>query len=509
VVGTSLGLVEARRQRDEADDQRERADAEAGIAREVNGLLTAALLRNADPRARSLAGHTPDPDLKVRTLLDEAAARLDGRFEGRPKVEAAIRLTVGKAYYELGLYPQSIRHLERALALTRQTSTLASDECVEAGTQLATAYRRAGQFPPAEQLNRELLEALEPALGPDHPHVLTFCYNLALVCINLHKLDEAERQLTRALAGRERLSGADSFPVAEVRNALGGVHKRKEDFVRALDYHSRALVVYRRELPDDSPATLIVSSNVAGCLSQLGRHSEARDEFVRLVAKARQILGPTHVDTLTYIHELAYCYLDLKEYALAESHWRQAVDAARAGLPEGHPDTILYVYNLGCLYEDVSRYADADRELSDALRLSRKTYPVGHPKTVAILQHLIDVRFANRRASDAEPFVRELLVLNKGRPNHWVTFHLRGLLGRAAFEQGRYADAEPDLLAGYRGLVERQATLPPALRGKPAELADLLTQLYVRSGNPGEATKWRAERSKYPPEKAPPPRPAR
>ncbi len=506
VVGTSLGLVEARRQRDAADEQRDRANDEAAVAREVNDLLTAALLRNADPLARSRAGHAPDPDLKVRTLLDEAAARLDGRFEGRPKVEAAIRLTVGKAYCELGLYPQAVRHLERALALTRQTSPLATDECVEAGTALATAYRRAGQYPAAERLNREHLEAIEPVLGPDHPHVLTFCYNLGLVCLDLNQADEAERQLTRALLGRERVFGADSFAAAEVCNALAGVFIRREDVARALEFRSRALVVYRRELSDDSPATLIVSSNVANCLGRLGRHAEARDEFVRLVAKARLILGPTHVDTLNYTNGLAYCYLDLNEYALAESHWRQAADAARTRLPEGHPDTILYVYNLGCLYEDLGRYADAERELADALRISRKTYPAGHPTTVNIVQHLIDVRFADRRTADAEPLVRELLVLNKGRPNHWVTFHLRGLLGRAAFEQRRYADAEPDLLAGYRGLVERQATLPPAIRGKLPELADLLTHLYLRRENPAEAAKWRAERSKYPPELAPPPR---
>jgi non-specific serine/threonine protein kinase/serine/threonine-protein kinase len=502
VVGTSLGLVEARRERARAND-------EAAVTREVNDLLTTALLRNADPLARSRAGYAPDPNLKVRTLLDEAAARLDGRFEGRPKVEAAIRLTVGKAYSELGLYPQSVRHLERALALTRQTSPLATDECVEVGTALATAYRRGGQFPAAERLNREFLEALEAVHGPDHPHVHTFSYNLGLVCLNLEQVDEAERHLTRALAGRERSSGADSFPVAEVRNSLGGMFKRKGDYAKALDYQSQALAVYRRELTDDSPATLIVSHNVASCLGQLGRHSEARDEFVRLVAKARQVLGPRHVDTLSYIHELAYCHLDLKDSALAESHWQEAVAGARAELPAGHQDTILYAYNLGCLYEDLSRYADAERELSDALRHSRKTYPAGHPKTVNIIQHLIDVRFADRRAKDAEPLVRELLDLNKGRPNHWVVFHLRGLLGRAAFEQGRHTDAELDLLAGYRGLVERQATLPPALRHKPAELADLLIQLYLRRANPIEVAKWRAERAKYPPERLPPPRPIR
>jgi tetratricopeptide (TPR) repeat protein len=515
VVGTSLGLVEARRQQeraereqDAADRQRDRADAEAAVAREVNAILTGALVRHADPLARSFAGAAPDPDLKVRTLLDEVAGRLDGRFADRPKVEAAVRMTVGKAYCELGLYPQSIRHLERALVLTRRASPLTADECVDAGSELATTYRRAGKFDLAERLNREFLEALEPALGPEHPHVLTFCYNLGSVAHDLWRAGEAERLLTRALAGRERVLGADSLLTAEARNGLAGVFTRKGDFARALDHQSRALAVYRRALSDDSPATLIVSHNVAGSLGRLGRHPEALAEFERLVATASRTLGPTHVDTLTYLHGLAYCHLDRKRYDLAESNWRRAVEAARAVLPEEHPDTIRYAFHLGCLYEDMHRYADADRELSDALRRSRKTYPDGHPTTVKIVQHLIDVRFAAGRAADAEPLVRELLALyEKRQPTHWITFYVRGLLGRAALARGRYADAEPHLLAGYRGLTERRASIPPDWLSKQAELADHLTELYVRRGDPDEVARWRAERAKYPPDRAPAPRP--
>jgi hypothetical protein len=42
-----------------------------------------------------------DPDLKVRTALDRAAADA-GKFNRQPVVEAAIRDTIGQTYVDLG-----------------------------------------------------------------------------------------------------------------------------------------------------------------------------------------------------------------------------------------------------------------------------------------------------------------------------------------------------------------------------------------------------------------------
>jgi eukaryotic-like serine/threonine-protein kinase len=519
VVGTGLGFVEARRQqeaagrqreraereREAADRQRERADAEAAIAQEVNGLLMAAI-QHANPHS---------PNLKVRLLLDEVAARLDGRFADQPKIEAALRLTVGRVYSDLGLYPQSIRHLERALALSRRAAPLTADDCVRAGTELATAYRRASMFDRAERLNREFLAALEPARGPDHQHVLTFRYNLGLVLLNLARTDEAEWLLARALFGRELLFGADSLAVAEARNGLGTVLTQKKDYAGALAHHEQALAVYRRVLlSNDTPPTLVVRHNVAGSVLRCGdRAAEALVKYERLVATARRTLGPTHIDTLAYINGQASCYHEQKKYDRAESLYREAVEAARTGLPEGHADTILYAYNLGRLYQDTNKYTRADGELSDALRHSRKTYPAGHEMTLDVIRHLIDVRFADGRAADAEPLVCELLDLyEKRQPTDWSTFYTRGLLGRAVLARRAYPEAERHLLAGYRGLVERRANIPPARQDKVPELADHLVELYSRWGKSDDADKWRVERAKgtaVSREQAPPPRPVR
>ena len=53
--------------------------------------------------------------------------------------------------------------------------------------------------------------------------------------------------------------------------------------------------------------------------------------------------------------------------------------------------------------------------------------------------------------------LREVLAIReKVRPDAWTTFNTKSMLGEALLGQKRYAEAEPLLLAGYRGMKERE-----------------------------------------------------
>ena len=90
------------------------------MAQAVNDFLQNDLLAQASAANQSGPSAKPDPDLKVRTALDRAAARIAGKFDRQPEVEAAIRDTIGQTYMDLGLYPEARTQLERALDLHRR-----------------------------------------------------------------------------------------------------------------------------------------------------------------------------------------------------------------------------------------------------------------------------------------------------------------------------------------------------------------------------------------------------
>ena len=122
-LGTAISVWQAIRARTAeatARTERTRAESEAETAKAVNEFLNKDLLAQASAHNQAVPNAKPDPDLKVRTALDCAAATIGERFAGRPVLEASIRQTIGETYQELGLYPNAKIHLECALELRRR-----------------------------------------------------------------------------------------------------------------------------------------------------------------------------------------------------------------------------------------------------------------------------------------------------------------------------------------------------------------------------------------------------
>jgi hypothetical protein len=112
--------AQALQDRNRAIAEKRRADTEAATAKAVNDFLQNDLLAQASAATQASPSSKPDPDLKVRTALDRAAARVTGKFDQLPLVEASIRQTMATTYEDLGLYPQAQREEERAVELRRR-----------------------------------------------------------------------------------------------------------------------------------------------------------------------------------------------------------------------------------------------------------------------------------------------------------------------------------------------------------------------------------------------------
>jgi circadian clock protein KaiB len=75
------------------------------------------ILGQADSYRQADNRYAADPDLKVRTALDRAADKIGLAFKYHPKLEAAIRRTIGNSYSGVGETSQAIANLE---AICRQ-----------------------------------------------------------------------------------------------------------------------------------------------------------------------------------------------------------------------------------------------------------------------------------------------------------------------------------------------------------------------------------------------------
>ena len=84
-------------------------------------------------------------------------------------------------------------------------------------------------------------------------------------------------------------------------------------------------------------------------------------------------------------------------------------------------------------------------------------------------------------------------------PDDVRTYSAKTWLGAALAGQNRFAEAEPLLLEGYRGMKERESSIPAQGRFRVREALDRIIALYLAWEKPEEAAKWQALVEPQPP----------
>ena len=93
---------------------------------------------------------------------------------------------------------------------------------------------------------------------------------------------------------------------------------------------------------------------------------------------------------------------------------------------------------------------------------------------------------------EAEPIARECLEARQvAMPDRWLTFNAMSMLGGALLGQGQYAEAEPLLLSGYKGMKQREDTIPAQGKVRLQETLERLVQLYEAWDKPDQAAEWK------------------
>ncbi len=332
VLGLTLGLLEARRQRASAFEQME---AQA----ELNRFLTDDLLAAAAPER---AGK----DASVLQLLDAASAHIEERFPTRPLVAAAVHHTLGEAFATLGEFARAEPHLARAIALRHAAGGGDAPDTVRSEIAAASLEARREHYAEAKPLLEAALVRARLILGPDDRDLYAALNALGVVRVGLGELDAAEDAFDEALAGRRRLLGDEDPAVFETIGNLAFVHEGKGEITAALELQLAALRTAEGLADPPRMTVLGFCNNIGATYQDLGRDAEAAPYLRRAAAIAAEWLGPTHPATLTIEGNLAALEAELGEPAHAAELFRRLVEARTASLGALAPDTLTARYGL-------------------------------------------------------------------------------------------------------------------------------------------------------------------
>ncbi|HTX77036.1 MAG TPA: serine/threonine-protein kinase, partial [Terracidiphilus sp.] len=279
-------------------------------AQAVNDFLQNDLLAQASAASQSGPNTKPDPDLKVRTALDRAAARIGGKFAGQPEVEAAIRDTMGQTYQDLGLYPEARKQLEQALDLYRRAWGGNNPKTLETMSRVGSIAELQGKYPEAEAFLSRALPMQRRVLGPEHPDTLLSMNHLAVVYYDEGRYAQAEALHSQILEIRRRVLGPENIETLGSMNDLAVIYDDEGKYPQAEALQSRVLEIRRRVLGPEHPDTLASMQNLAHIYDHEGRLAQAEALHSQSLEIKRRVLGPEHPDTMISMNNLANVYFE-------------------------------------------------------------------------------------------------------------------------------------------------------------------------------------------------------
>ena len=516
-----------------ATRQRDRADAAAASAQAVNDFLQNDLLAQASANNQSGPRAKPDPDLKVRTALDRAAANIGGKFDRQPEVAAAIRGTIGQTYTDLGLYAEARAQLERALDLDRRVVGAENQKTLQAIDRLGSVAYYQGKYPEAEALFSQALEIQRRVLGSEHPDTLASTNGLASVYTQRGKYAQAEVLQIQILEIRRRVLGPEHSSTLSSMNGLAVTYDEEGKYAQAEPLYNQILEIERRVLGPEHPATLQSMNNLASLYGQGGKYAEAQALLDQALQIQRRVLGPEHQATLRSMGNLANAYYFQGKYAQAEALFSQTMEIQRRVLGPEHIGTLGSMHNLANAYDKEGKHAEADALYTKTLEIQRRVLGSEHrvtldtlsdaalmyqrqgeyamaeayaaqslagrrhnlpesPDTMAAASDLALVYISEGKFSKSEPLAREVAETDrKTRPDDWHRFRAESLLGASLAGQKKYSEAEPWLLEGYRGMVARGNQMELGESYHLDRAREWLVQLYEAWGQPAKAVEFR------------------
>jgi serine/threonine protein kinase/tetratricopeptide (TPR) repeat protein len=414
IIGTTLGLLQARASEETAQteawnagQERDAAQAARDRATDTLDAMTSHVVGSALARQTVV---TPEQKLFLRTALEYYRQLLteEASDDGARKRLAAAAFRVGLIEERLGRNEEGAAMFRQARDLyARLTADFPADaeyrrDLASSHGELAGQLRFLGKAKQAEPEYRAAV-ALEKKLASEFPADLRYRSNLArnrnnLGLLLLRELGEpaqGEVELRAATDLRKQL--AAEFPAApEYRRDLSDSHHnlglvmaqlRKSD---QAETHYRAAIAIRKKLAAEFPAFpdhrhLLVQShiNLGVLLGNLGKRQQAERELRAALAMQEKLVAD-FPSVPIYRLDLVKGYMNLGNVLTtlgkpdeAETHYRAARDASKHLVAE-FPNNPKYRHHLaqchielGAVLDGLGKQTEAETEFRAAIKIGK------------------------------------------------------------------------------------------------------------------------------------------
>jgi eukaryotic-like serine/threonine-protein kinase len=315
MVGTTIGLVRARKA--ERNAQKETAQARA-----INSFLQETL-GSANP----IEGRSKD--ITVLEALEASAKKIHESFIGQPEVEAELKHTIGITFLRLGHYDRAETLLKDCLQIYQQQLGPEDPILTAPLNSLAILKQERGEYKEAESYFRRALALAIQQHGEEHPDAMSILSNLALLLQEKGDLIAAEPFLRKNLQIDRKIFGKENLNVAIDLNNLGRLLIEKKEYKECALIFEEAIRIFQKE---KSPALAFCMGNQGELLTAMGEYQKAEAILAKALELGIKLFGGKSQDIAKIRAKYGSCLIKLKKYDLAEQQLGMALPALQESL---------------------------------------------------------------------------------------------------------------------------------------------------------------------------------
>jgi len=379
-------------------------------------------------------------NITARELLDRGVQSIEYDRVLDSAQKAEIDATLGRIYYQLGLFDQASALQKTAIeaisADPGQALLLAETEAEHAQTLtdmgdaksavalVADAMAKLDAIPRVTPIERARVLAVQSAVASEMRDFGAMKRYADAELALIRRTDVDPRLLFTALT----MAGAASWGL--------------RDPTQAMSYFRESLEVASRKAGAHELNVGTAQTNIAMVLRYESRFPEAVEFDEQALATLLKVLGPDHAKVMNVRRDLALSQYHLGEYAKARAGFEQVLASQRASLGSRHPSVAGTEINLGLVLTDGGDLAAAEQTLAEAVAIFTERFGPEHEGVRLASGDLAAVHALQGHLDLAESeFLKIRAIQEKIDPNSHGDSSLLSRLGEVARLRGNANEA--------------------------------------------------------------------
>ncbi len=305
VVMQNIQLRKTRRERDRADR----------IAEFMTGIF-----KVSDPTQRIGSKVT------AQEVLDKASKDIQIGLAKDPELQSRMMHVMGRAYMNLGLYPESQSLFERGIKVSGSALGEEHRDTLNIMQDLGWTLFQKGHLSEAESLERKVLEMQRRVLGPADHDTLSTMDNLAAILCEERKYAEAVNLSQQVLDQKKRMLGPEAFNTLVTMDNLSVELAAAGRLAEAEKLERETLEIQYRVFGRENLGTISSMINMADIERDMGRDEEALKLYAETLDLEQRVLGPDQPETAVTRYSLACILARRGQVDQALWNLRNAID---------------------------------------------------------------------------------------------------------------------------------------------------------------------------------------